>query len=78
MLLKGTARKITSQEGGFLSFLKPLMAVGLPLIKIALTPFAKSILVPFGLTAVVPATDAAFKRNFLDREHQHYYFQMKT
>ena len=78
MLLKGTARKITSQEGGFLSFLKPLMPVGLPLIKIALTPFAKSILVPFRLTAVVPATDAAFKRNFLDREHQHYYFQMKT
>ena len=33
ILLKGTNRKITSQEGGFLNFLKPLMPVGLPLMK---------------------------------------------
>ena len=78
MLLKGTARKITSHRRGFLSFLKPLMPVGLPLIKNALTPLAKSILVPFELTAAVPATDAIFKRNFFDREHQHYYFQMNA
>ena len=31
--LKGTARKITSQEGGFLNFLKWLMTAGLPLTK---------------------------------------------
>ena len=28
-----TARKITSQEGGFFNFLKPLMTTGLLLIK---------------------------------------------
>ena len=34
ILLKGTARKITSQEGGFLNFLQSLMTAGLPLIRI--------------------------------------------
>ena len=33
ILLKGTTRKITNQEGGFLNFLKPLMTAGLPLMK---------------------------------------------
>ena len=46
ILLKGTTRTITSQEGGFLNFLKPLMFVGLPLMKNALTPLAKNVLVP--------------------------------
>ena len=41
MLLKRITRKITSQEGGFLNFLRPLMTTGLPLIKNVLTPFAK-------------------------------------
>ena len=30
ILLKGTTRKITSQEGGFLNFLRPLMTACLP------------------------------------------------
>ena len=30
ILLKGTTRKITSQEGGFLNFLRPLMTAWLP------------------------------------------------
>ena len=30
ILLKGTTRTITSQEGGFLNFLRPLMTAGLP------------------------------------------------
>ena len=30
ILLKGTATKITSQEEGFLNFLRPLMTAGLP------------------------------------------------
>ena len=29
---KGTTRKITSQKGGFLNFVRPLMTAGLPLI----------------------------------------------
>ena len=32
ILLKGTSRKITSHEGGFLNVLKPLMTAGLPLM----------------------------------------------
>ena len=38
ILLKGTTRKITSQEGGFLNFLRPLVTAGLPLMKSVLTP----------------------------------------
>ena len=44
ILLKGTTRNITNQEGGFLSFLRPLMTSGLPLMKSVLTPLAKSAL----------------------------------
>ena len=48
LLLKGTTRKITRQEGGFLNFLKPLVLVGSPLIKNVLTPLAKSVFIPLG------------------------------
>ena len=40
-LSKETIRKITSLEGGFLNFLKPLIATALPLMKNALIPLAK-------------------------------------
>ena len=56
--LKGTARKITSQEGGFLNFLKSLMTAGLPLTKKVLTPLAKSVLIPLVLTAAAAAAAA--------------------
>ena len=52
ILLKGTTRKITSQEGEFLNFLRPLMT-GLPLMKSVLKPLAKSVLLPFVLSAVM-------------------------
>ena len=39
--LKGTIRKIRSQKGGFLNFLRPLMSVGLLLMKNVLTPLGK-------------------------------------
>ena len=55
ILLKGATRKITSQEGGFLNFLRLLMTAGLPLI----TPLVKNTLLPFGLSAAVSAIDAA-------------------
>ena len=48
LLLKGTTRKITRQEGGFRNFLKPLVLVGSPLIKNVLTPLAKSVFIPLG------------------------------
>ena len=57
--LKGTARKITSQEGGFLNFLKSLMTAGLPSTKKVLTPLAKSVLIPLVLTAAAAAAAAA-------------------
>ena len=58
ILLKGTAREITSQEGGFLNFFRPSVTFVLPLMKSVLTPLAKSILLPFGLSAAISATDA--------------------
>ena len=50
MLLKGITKNITSEEGRFFSFFKPLMSVGLQLMKNVLAPLAKSISVTFWLT----------------------------
>ena len=44
ILLKETARKITSQEGEFLSFFRPLMTAGLPLMKSVLTTLVTNVL----------------------------------
>ena len=41
ILLKGTVRKITIQEGGYLNVLRPLMSAGLPLMRSLLTSLAK-------------------------------------
>ena len=62
ILLKGTTRKITSQEGGFLNFLRPLMTAGLPLMKSVFKPLAENVLLPFALSAVISATDAAIRK----------------
>ena len=60
--MKGTTRKISSQKGGFLNFLRPLISVGLPLMKYVLTPLGKSVLEPLGLTVAAPTTDAAIQQ----------------
>ena len=60
--MKGTTKKIASEEGGCLNFIKPLMSIGLALMKNALALLAKSVLVPLGLTAAVSATDAAIQK----------------
>ena len=65
ILLRGTTRKIISQEGGFLNFLRPLMTTSLPLMKNVFTPLRKSVLVPLGSTAVASATDAAIEKKIL-------------
>ena len=70
ILLKATTRKITSQ-GGFLNFLRPLITVGLPLVKSVLTPLAKNVFLPFGLSAAMSATDAAIQIKIMDQELQH-------
>ena len=54
--------KVTSQEGGFLNFLRPLKAAVLPLMKSVLTLLAKSVLLPFGLSAAMSATDSAIHK----------------
>ena len=63
ILLKGTTRKITNQEGEFLNFLKPLMTAGLPLMKNVLAPLAKSVLIPLGLTAAASSKTALIISN---------------
>ena len=60
--MKGITRKITSEEGGFLKFLRQLLTTDLSLMKTAFTPLAKSLLVPLGLTAAASATDAAIQK----------------
>ena len=62
ILLKGTARNITSQKGEVLNFLRPLMTTGLPLMKSVLTPLAESVLLPLGLSVGTSAADAAIKK----------------
>ena len=58
ILSKETNRKIASQEGEFLNFLKLLMTADLPLMKSILTPLAKNVLILFELIVAV-ASDAA-------------------
>ena len=67
ILLKGTARKIARQEGGFLNFPRPLMTAGLPLMKSILTPLAEYVLLPLGLSGEMSAADAAIQKKFMDQ-----------
>ena len=54
------------QSGGFLGkLLDPLLKTGLPLIKTVITPLAKSVLIPLGLTAAVSAADAGIHKKIL-------------
>ena len=62
ILLKGTTSKTTSHQGGFLNVLRPLMIVGLPLMKNVLTPLAKNVLLLFGLSAGMSAAGAAIQQ----------------
>ena len=61
-LLKGTKTRFTSQEGGFVNFFRPLITAGLPLMKSALAPLSKSLLILLGLPAGVSAADAAIQK----------------
>ena len=62
ILLKGTTWENTSQEGGFLNFLRPLMTASWPLMKNAHIPLAKYVLLPVGVTAATSGSDAAIKK----------------
>ena len=53
------------QSGGFLSkLLGPLLKTGVPLIKNVITPLAKSVLIPLGLTAAASAADAGIHKKY--------------
>ena len=59
------------QSGGFLGkLLGPLLKTGLPLIKNVITPLAKSVLIPLGLTAAASSADAGIhKKNIRIRKY---------
>ena len=51
------------QSGGFIGkLLGPLLKTGLPLIKNVITPLAKSVLIPLGLTAAAAADAGVHKK----------------
>ena len=54
------------QSGGFLGkLLGPLSKTGLPLIKNVITPLAKYVLIPLGLTAAASTADAGIHKKIL-------------
>ena len=54
------------QSGGFSGkLLGPLLKTGLPLIKNVITPLAKSVLIPLGLTSAASAADAGIHKKTL-------------
>ena len=63
MLSKGTSTEITTHEGGFLNFLRPLVAAGVPLTKRVLTSLDENVLISLGLSARISAADAAIQKN---------------
>ena len=71
ILLKGTTKKITSQEGGFKFFFRQLRTAGLPLIKNVLTPIMKNVMLPFGLSVGMSAVDATIQKQLMDQELQY-------
>ena len=53
-------------SGGFLGkLLSPLLKTVLPRIKNIITPLAKSVLIPFGLTAAASSADAGIHKKIL-------------
>ena len=62
--MKGHTKNIINKKRGLLGNVPdPLTKLGLPLMKIVLTPLPKSAMTPLGLTAAVSATDAATQQN---------------
>ena len=58
------------QSGGFLGrLLGSLLKTGLSLIKNVIKPLAKSVLIPYGLTAAASAADAGIHENIRTRKY---------
>ena len=65
-MLKGTTKKLIVKKEDFSIFLNsqfsmPLISAGLPSVTIVLTPTAKSVLLPFGLTAAIKGISEIFQ-----------------
>ena len=57
------------QSGGFLGrLLTPLLKTGLPLVKNVIKPWAKSVLIPLGLTAAAAADVGIHEKNIRIRK----------
>ena len=70
IMLSKTQLSKMIQSGGFLGrLLGPLLRTGLPLIKSAIKPLAKSVLVPLGITAAESAVDAGIHKKILRSGH---------
>ena len=60
------------QWGGFLGrLLGPLLKTGSPLIKNAIKPLAKNVLIPLGLTAAASAADVGINQKILGSGHNY-------
>ena len=58
------------QSGGFLGeLLGSLLRTGIPLMKSVIKPFAKSVILPLGLTAAASAPDAVIHKKILGSAH---------
>ena len=58
------------KSGGFLGrLLGPLLKTGLPLMKSAIQPLAKSVLIPLELTAPASAADAGIHKKIVGSGH---------
>ena len=70
IILSKTQLSKMIQSGGFLGkLLGPLLKTGLPLIKSAIKPLTKSVLIPLGLTAAASAADAGIHKKILGSGH---------
>ena len=78
ILLKGNTGNITSQEGRFLNFLRPLMTARLPLMKTVLTPLGKNVLLPFRLISGISAAAQQFRRTLWIRNYSIYNFEWRN
>ena len=68
--LSKTQLSLLIQSGGFLGkLLGPLLKTGLPLMKSAIKPLPKSVLIPLGLTAAASAADAGIHKKILGSGH---------
>ena len=68
-LLKTQISKMILLEGFLGRLLGLLLKTGLSLIKNAIKPLAKSILIPLGLTEAASAPDAGIYKKILEQKH---------